>query len=142
MKTQRKTILAVDDDPGILKALQIRLKYSGFDVLTAPDGAAALHVAQMMRPDLIITDIWMPVGVGFSLAYLLRQSLPAIPVIFITASKDSRIKKMADQVGAAAFLEKPYEAEALLAAINRALETRVPATHRNDDSTDSDGTVV
>jgi CheY-like chemotaxis protein len=122
MKPNKQTILVADDDPKILKAIELRLRSCGFDVLTAPNGAAALAIAQMKNPDLVITDIWMPVGVGISLAYRLKQLMPGIPFIFLTASKQVELKEMAVQLGAAAFLEKPYEPEVLLAAINRALQ--------------------
>lgn len=129
MQENKRTILVVDDDPHILKALQLRLKSSGFHVLTASDGAEALSLAGAMKPDLVITDIWMPVGVGFSLAYRLKQSMPEVPFIFLTASKQADLKKMAAQMGAAAFLEKPYEPETLLAAIAQALANPVPVVH-------------
>jgi DNA-binding response OmpR family regulator len=131
MQSNKRTILVVDDDPNILKALQLRLKSCGFNVLTAPDGASALSLTGVMKPDLVITDIWMPVGVGFSLAYRLKQSMPEVPFIFLTASKQTELKNMAEQVGAAAFLEKPYEPEVLLAAINRALDSLEPAIHES-----------
>jgi DNA-binding response OmpR family regulator len=134
MSLTKKTILVVDDDPKILKAIGLRLKCSGYEVLTAPDGAEALIVAEQNRPDLVITDIWMPVGVGLSLAYRLRQSLPGLPVIFLTASKQAGLKDMARQVGATAFLEKPYDPEILLAAISNALNTAGLAACNNGSS--------
>ena len=90
-----------------------------------------MTVAEMNKPDLVITDIWMPVGVGLSLAYRLKQSLPGLPVIFLTASRQAGLKDMARQVGAVALLEKPYEPEILLAAINHALEPVVPVAGTN-----------
>jgi two-component system response regulator GlrR len=134
MDSTKKTILVVDDDPKILKAIGLRLKSCGFEVLTAPDGVEALTVAVTNKPDLVITDIWMPVGVGISLAYRLKQSQPGLPLIFLTASKQAGLKDMARQVGAAALLEKPYEPEILLAAINHALERAVPAARNNGSS--------
>jgi two-component system KDP operon response regulator KdpE len=137
MQANKQTILVVDDDPNILKALQLRLKSSGYNVLTAPDGSSALTLAGVMRPDLVITDIWMPVGVGFSLAYRLKQSMPEVPFIFLTASKQAKLKAMAEQLGAAAFLEKPYEPEILLRAIALALQSPVPAFHESSVSSEN-----
>jgi two-component system OmpR family response regulator len=69
-------------------------------------------------PDLILLDIMMPVGMGFSVAERLRDlGLAEIPIIFITASKRAGLRKTAQQLGAAGFFEKPYDAEELLAAI-------------------------
>ena len=121
MQVNRKTVLVVDDDPHILKALQLRLTAADYHVLTASDGSSALSLTGVMKPDLVITDIWMPVGAGFSLAYRLKQTMPEVPFIFLTASKKPELKAMAAQLGAAAFLEKPYEPEVLLEAISSAL---------------------
>lgn len=120
-----KTILVVDDDLKILKALELRLKAGGFRVLTAQDGVRALSLAGTHRPDLVIADIWMPVGVGFSLAYRLKETMPEIPLVFLTASKQAGLKEMAQQVGAAGFLEKPYDPETLLATVHQVMEPAV-----------------
>ena len=113
-----KIILVVDDDSKILQAISIRLKSAGYGVLTAPNGNSALTIAELRKPDLIIADIWMPVGMGFSLAYRLKESMPEIPIIFITASKETGLKEIARSFGAVGFLEKPYEPETLLAIIS------------------------
>jgi len=122
MQDMRKTVLAVDDDANILKALSLRLRSSGFNVLTAPDGTFALSLAATHKPDLVITDIWMPLGAGFFLAHRLKEAMPTVPFIFLTASKKAELKTMAQQLGASAFLEKPYEPEVLLAAVRAALK--------------------
>lgn len=131
MQNDRKTILVVDDDANILKALSLRLRSSGFNVLTAPDGTFALSLAGSHKPDLVITDIWMALGAGFFLAYRLKQTMPGVPFIFLTASKKAELRQMAEQLGAAAFLEKPYEPECLLAAVHSALQLSRPAVHQN-----------
>ena len=59
MTTPKETILVVDDDPNLLKALTLRLKMWGFEVMTAYDGAEALLLTQVRKPSLIISDIWM-----------------------------------------------------------------------------------
>ena len=70
------------------------------------------------RPNLILLDIMMPVGMGFSVAERLKDlGLGDIPIIFITASKRAGLRKTAQQLGAAGFFEKPYDADQLLAAI-------------------------
>jgi two-component system, chemotaxis family, chemotaxis protein CheY len=126
MNSIGKTVLVVDDDVKILKALEVRLKAGGFDVLTAPDGVQALSLAGSKKPDLVIADIWMPVGMGFSLAYRLKETMPEVPLIFLTASKQAGLTDMAKQVGAAGFLEKPYDPEVLLAAVYQALKLPIP----------------
>jgi DNA-binding response OmpR family regulator len=120
----KKKILVVDDDPRIVQALQIRLECAGYEVLTAADGVSGLRLAMEDKPDLAILDIWMPLGGGFSVAHLIRERAPEVPVVFITASKKPELRQMADDVGAVGFLEKPYEEEELLAAVAKALKAK------------------
>ena len=119
-----KKILIVEDDTKIAAALAIRLEAAGYSVMTAPDGLAGLKLAVEQKPDLLLMDIWMPVGLGFSVAQRLQSlGLNGIPIIFITASRARGLKKAAEALGAAAFFEKPYDPQALLAAIAEALNS-------------------
>jgi DNA-binding response OmpR family regulator len=131
MTPQKETILVVDDDPNILRALSLRLKMWGFEVMTAFNGVEALLLAELKRPSLIITDIWMPAGNGFSLAYRLKQNLTGIPIIFLSASKQSNLKDMAKDFEAVAYLEKPYEPDTLLKAVSSVLQSRAADAARN-----------
>jgi DNA-binding response OmpR family regulator len=120
----KKKILVIDDDPRIVQGLQIRLKSASYEVLIARDGVYGLRLAGECKPDLVILDIWMPVGGGFSVAHRLREQAPQVPFIFITASKKAGLREMADNLGALGFIEKPYEKEELLAAVAKALRTK------------------
>src|SRR5712692_1521625 len=98
-----KRILVMEDDTKIATALAIRLEAAGYEVFTAPDGATGLKQALDHRPDLIIMDIWMPVGIGFSVAQRLQSlGFTSIPLIFITASKIKGLKQAAQRLGAVA----------------------------------------
>jgi CheY-like chemotaxis protein len=120
-----KRILVVEDDRKIASALVIRLEAAGYEVLTANDGLEGLDLVLDQKPDLIIMDIWMPVGVGFSVAQRLRAlGFGSIPIIFITASKIKGLKRAASKVGAVGFFEKPYEPEQLLCAVSKTLAAR------------------
>ncbi len=123
-----KTILVVEDDTRIAAALGVRLEAAGYEVLTAADGLGGLKLALTNRPDLILMDIWMPVGIGFSVAQRLQSiGLTGIPIIFITASKLKGLRETAKQLGAVAFFEKPYDSVQLLEAISSALEPKTAA---------------
>jgi DNA-binding response OmpR family regulator len=114
-----KKILIVEDDAKIAAALRIRLEAGGYEVVTAGDGFSGLKMTMTHRPQLILLDIMMPVGMGFSVAERLKDlGLGDIPIIFITASKRSGLRKTAQRLGAAGFFEKPYDAEELLAAVH------------------------
>jgi CheY-like chemotaxis protein len=131
-QSMHKTILIVEDDIKTARALAIRLEAGGYEVLTAADGAQGVQHALDHRPDLIITDIWLPIGVGFSLAQRLqRAGLGSIPLIFITASRLPGLKQAAMQLGAAAYFEKPYDPDALVRTIAQVLDATAdyPAVH-------------
>jgi len=114
-----KKILVVEDDAKIAAALRIRLEAGGYEVVTAGDGFSGLKMTMTHKPQLILLDIMMPVGMGFSVAERLKDlGLGEIPIIFITASKRSGLRKTAQRLGAAGFFEKPYDAEELLAAVH------------------------
>jgi DNA-binding response OmpR family regulator len=121
---QKKRILIVDDERDIVKALMIRLQGAGYDVVTAFDGAQGVFMAHKEKPDLIILDIRMPAGNGFSVAQRLRRSIHTftIPVIFLTGSPDKDAEEKAMALGARFYIKKPYDPEELLDAIRRALE--------------------
>lgn len=113
-----KKILVVEDDARIAEALNIRLRAAGYEVVIAGDGFSGLKMTMTHRPHLILLDIMMPVGMGFSVAERLKDlGLGEIPIIFITASKRAGLRKTAQQLGAAGFFEKPYDANELMAAV-------------------------
>jgi CheY-like chemotaxis protein len=121
---QKKKILIVDDERDIIKALMIRLQKAGYEVVAAFDGAQGIFTAHKEKPDLIILDIRMPAGDGFSVAEKLKQSQSTfpIPVIFLTGSPEKDSEEKAMILGARFYIKKPYDPEELLDAIKRALE--------------------
>ena len=121
---QKKKILIVDDERDIVKAVMIRLQGAGYEVVTAFDGAQGVFMAHKEKPDLIILDIRMPAGNGFSVAQKLKNSIQTftIPVIFLTGSPDKDAEEKAMALGARFYIKKPYDPEELLDAIKRAME--------------------
>ncbi len=125
---QKKKILIVDDERDIVKVLMIRLQSSGYDVVAAFDGAQGVFMAHKEKPDLIILDIRMPAGDGFSVAERLRRSNHTwnIPVMFLTGNPEKDAEARAADLGARFYIKKPYDPEELLDAVRRALETKAP----------------
>jgi DNA-binding response OmpR family regulator len=121
----KKKILIVDDERDIVKALMIRLQASGYDVVGAFDGAQGIFMAHKEKPDLIILDIRMPAGDGFSVAEKLKQSnlTDPIPIIFLTGSPERNAEGKAMELGARFYIKKPYDPEELLDAVKRAIES-------------------
>jgi DNA-binding response OmpR family regulator len=126
-----KKILIVEDDQDVAKALAVRLKSAGYEVTVAPDAMTGVAAARKIQPDLALLDISLPAGNGFTVAEKIRELLvTATPIIFLTASKKPGLRQVAQNLGAA-FFEKPYDADELLAAIRYAfgeLPSRAPAT--------------
>ncbi|PWU15750.1 MAG: response regulator [Verrucomicrobia bacterium] len=120
--TPGKMILVVEDDPRIAEAYAIRCESAGYQVRTAVNGVSAVLYSQEERPDLIIMDVWMPAGIGLSVAQRLRSlGLADVPIIFVTASKLPGLRQAAEKLGAAGFLEKPVDANSLLKLVGDVL---------------------
>lgn len=116
-------ILVVEDDQNVAAALRLRLESQGYDVDLAVDGTAAMSCAVHGSPDLVLLDVSLPAGSGLSVAERL-QSIPetaSIPRIFLTASRRPEDEQKAGELGAVAFLQKPWEPGELLEAIERGL---------------------
>jgi DNA-binding response OmpR family regulator len=130
---EKKKILIVDDERDIVKALMIRLKANGYEVVSAFDGAQGLFMTHKEMPDLVLLDIRMPAGDGFSVAERLKESAQtsAIPIIFLTGSPETNSEERAEKVGARFYIKKPYDPEELLDAVKRALEPS-PQTPREE----------
>ena len=116
-------ILVVDDDPGLLRLLTIRLRSQKYEVEPAENAARALSVIARFRPDLVITDLRMAEMDGIALLKELRRRWPALNVIMLTAHGTIPDAVKATQSGAFAFLTKPVEKEQLLEEVQRALKT-------------------
>ncbi len=126
----RSKILIVDDDFDLRRAINLRLRANNYDVVYAADGLSAMAVAQKEHPDLIILDIGMPAGDGFTVMERLQKSatLACIPMIILTARDPQYHRERALRAGATAFFQKPVENEELLAAIRNALQPAVAPT--------------
>jgi DNA-binding response OmpR family regulator len=117
-----KQILIIEDDQKIAMALAVRLKAAGYEATTTYDALTGLNAAVRNPPALVLLDISMPAGNGFSVAERIQALIPTpTPIIFITASKQPGFKEKAKKLGAAGYFEKPFEAEELFGAIRQAL---------------------
>lgn len=117
---QKKCILLVDDEVDLLEMVRFRLEASGFAVLTASDGQEALDIARKERPSLIILDLMLPKIDGYKVCRMLKfdEKYKMIPIILFTARAQETDKKIGEEVGADAYIVKPFEPKALLDKIN------------------------
>ncbi len=119
--TIRNKILLVDDDPGLLRLLAIRLRTAGYDVAEASSGEKALACIATFHPQLIITDLRMEGMDGLALFEAVHSAHPALPVIILTAHGTIPDAVDATKSGLFGYLTKPYDSKTLMEHIERAL---------------------
>jgi len=115
-------ILLVDDDPGLLRLLSIRLRAEGYDIEAVESAHKALAVLNRFSPDLVITDLRMDKMDGIGLLKELQTRSPGLRVIIITAHGTIPDAVTATQHGAFGFLTKPIEKDELMSLVERALK--------------------
>ncbi|MFW6113041.1 MAG: sigma-54-dependent transcriptional regulator [Thermodesulfobacteriota bacterium] len=116
------TILVVDDEPQILQAISGVLQDEEFEVLTAPEGEAALNVVREEHPDLVLLDIALPGRDGLEILKDLKDQHPSLPIIMISAYGSVENAVQATRLGAYDFIEKPPHADKILLSVRNALE--------------------
>ncbi|MBW2939398.1 sigma 54-interacting transcriptional regulator [Zhongshania aquimaris] len=121
MKTDGINVLLVDDDPGVLQLLSIRLNALGFNVSCADGGESALKKLGSERVNIVISDLRMDGMNGIELFENIQQHYPSIPVIVLTAHGSIKEAVSATQKGVFSFLTKPVDKDELLSSIQQAL---------------------
>lgn len=121
-RVQRGRILLVDDDPGLLRLMSIRLRAENYTVEAVESAMAALAVLGRFQPDLVITDLRMDKMDGIGLLQELQQRSPGLNVLIMTAHGTIPDAVEATKSGAFGFLTKPIEKEELLANVEKALK--------------------
>jgi len=119
---RKARILVVDDDPGLLRLLTIRLRAENYEVEPMENGVQALAAASRFRPDLVISDLRMDQLDGIGLLKELQIRWPGLKVILLTAHGTIPDAVQATQMGAFGFLTKPVEKQELLAQVQKALK--------------------
>lgn len=114
-------LLVVDDEPNIRDLLASSLRFAGFEVREAQDGAGAYHEAQTFQPDLIVLDVMLPDMDGFTVTRRIRDAGLVIPVLFLTARDDVRDKVQGLTVGGDDYVTKPFGLEEVVARIRAIL---------------------
>lgn len=113
-------ILVAEDEPIMLKTIELRLKKDGYDVIAVSDGREALKQIRENTPDLLITDIMMPYSSGLELVGAVKQELASpIPVIILSAMGQEDVVVKAFKLGADDFLNKPFSPNELSLRVKR-----------------------
>jgi two-component system KDP operon response regulator KdpE len=122
-------VLIADDEPRIIKFLDLKLKASGYDVLIANNGQEALAQVQAQDPDLLVLDVVMPGMDGFETLKQVR-AVSSIPVIILSAREANTDKIKGLKLGADDYLAKPFNPDELVARIEAVRRRLAPAENR------------
>ena len=119
----KKKILIVDDEKDLVETIIFQLEGSGYEAIAAYDGQEGLDKARKDKPDLIILDLMLPKLDGYKVCRMLKfdEKYKDIPIIMFTARAQEQDKKLGLEVGANAYITKPFELEVLLAKIKELL---------------------
>lgn len=134
MKTlSGKSVLIVDDDTRMLRALDKVLTGEGASVTTAPWAGDALEflTAREKQVDLVITDLRMPFVSGMTVVYAIHKIFPRLPIVVLTAFGSPDVRAECLRQGAVALLEKPLDTPQLLEVIDQAFNTRAPGSGKS-----------
>jgi CheY-like chemotaxis protein len=115
-------ILVVDDDPVILRLLQVNFRLEGYEVLTASRGDEALRVAKEQHPEVIVLDVMMPGIDGYEVCRQLKEDpdTAAAPVIFLSARAQDADRDRGYALGVVAYVTKPFDPGQLVDVVRRA----------------------
>src|SRR5215467_15775511 len=120
---EKSRVLVVDDEPQITRVLRTVLSSQGYQVRTAAEGEAALSNFAEFRPELVITDLYMPHMDGVELCKRIR-AMSAVPIIVLSVKGEERTKVEALDCGADDYVTKPFGTDELLARVRAALRRR------------------
>ena len=132
MGSDARLLAVVDDDADVRVALNRLVSSAGFAVETFASGAEFLQSIDDHEPDCIVLDLHMPEMSGFDVQGVLAVGHPSVPVVVITGHDSPESHARAVQLGAKAYLCKPVNDEALLAAIGAAMGGVAPSTQRGE----------
>jgi DNA-binding response OmpR family regulator len=117
-------IVIIEDDPSILRGLQLNLGMEGYSVRSASDGETGLRLAKTERPDLVLVDVMLPRLGGLEVVREIRKSDPDLPILILSAKGQEGDKVAGLQLGADDYLVKPFGLKELLARIDALLRRR------------------
>lgn len=121
---KQKTILAVDDEPHMLRLLEISLRQAGYKPVVATNGQEALQAINQQTIDLVVSDLHMPSMNGLDLLKNIRQDNENLPFIMVTAQGEIKTAVEAMKLGASDYILRPFDLETLEIAIAKALSVK------------------
>ncbi|HOL70290.1 MAG TPA: response regulator transcription factor [Bryobacteraceae bacterium] len=119
-------ILAIEDDPAILRGLADNLRFESYDVLTATDGESGYRLVREKNPDLIILDLMLPKLSGYEICRKLRAEGVSTPILMLTARGEEADRVLGLDLGADDYVSKPFSIRELMARIRALLRRAAP----------------
>jgi DNA-binding response OmpR family regulator len=119
-------LLLVDDDPIIVRLLEVNFRLEGFTIQTASRGDDALEIALATTPDVVILDMMLPGMTGDEVCRRMRDTpaLADVPVVFLTARETDEVRARGYALGMVDFISKPFDPVALVETVRRMLAER------------------
>ena len=118
-----KKILITEDSPTVLEILKSVLAEEGYEVIAASDGQQALNLAKTEKPDLMVLDLMLPKIDGYKVCRMLKfdEKYKDIPIIMLTARTKESDENLGKEVGADAYIRKPFQPEVIIDQIRKLL---------------------
>ena len=142
---KQKTILAVDDEPHMLRLLEISLRQAGYKPVIATNGQEALQAINQQTIDLVVSDLHMPSMNGLDLLKNIRQDSENLPFIMVTAQGEIKTAVEAMKLGASDYILRPFDLETLEIAIAKALsvkQLKLENTYLKSSASPVDGDLI
>ena len=142
-KSQRHSLLLVDDDPEILTLLQAKLKDEPFEIFTATEGESALNTVRTQKPDLVVLDVNLPGLSGLEICRSLKadNNTRGIPIIMLSARSEEIDRVLGLEFGADDYVTKPFNTQELILRINNVLKRVYKEEEATEGFTQGDLTV-
>ncbi len=142
-KSQRHSLLLVDDDPEILTLLQAKLKDEPFEIFTATEGESALNTVRTQKPDLVVLDVNLPGLSGLEICRSLKadKNTRGIPIIMLSARSEEIDRVLGLEFGADDYVTKPLNTQELILRINNVLKRVYKEEEATEGFTQGDLTV-
>lgn len=126
VRRERRRVLIVEDEPHIVLSLEFLLERAGYETATAEDGEAGLALIRRLRPDVVLLDVMMPKRSGYEVCQAVKADpdLRTIPIVMLSAKGQEVEVLKGLELGAAAYITKPFGNAEILEAIRAALDAR------------------
>ncbi len=122
-------ILVAEDEPMLLKTIELKLKKEGYEVIATTDGREAIAKIKELEPDMVLTDIMMPYASGLEIVSIVKQpGNKRIPVIILSAMEQEKVVMEAFELGADDYITKPFSLNELVIRVKR-LMTQYTRNH-------------